>query len=130
MRLYQDQHFEVTELKGKKLQTYLICKDIDYPYDVLMICILTKGNECYRCFLDAGISFIEKLENLEDDNELIYEDITAKYQLKDKEIKRVYSKCDGENSKIIFEIGTHKFILQCVDPSHFDDENKVFKVKK
>jgi len=127
MRIYQDQDFEVTELKGKEISRFLTCRDSHDSDNILMIGIITKDNECYHCFLDAGISFIEKVETLEEDDELIYEDIAIKYELKEKSIKRVYSKPDEANSKIVFEIDTHTFVLQCLDPSTFDDEEMVFK---
>jgi len=127
MRIHQDQQFEVA-LKGQKLQSFLLYIDSDYPDDVLLV-VLLVNNMYYRFFLDAGISFVEQLDKLPDDEEC-YKNISTKYNLQNQEIKRIYSEKDEENSKLIFEIGSQRFVLKCKESSHFDDENRIFKLMK
>ena len=124
MRLYQDRDFEITHFNGLQIDKFIVSYDADEIEKILAIYLKIKSQKWQYFFLDAGLGFWEKLEELDiDDNLYLFKDETNRLELKNNLIHNIYCKPHGSNSRITIETLEKTIHLQCKNPKLFDDNN-------
>ena len=123
MRLYQGQNFEITRFNGLEIEKIIVCYDLDEIENVLGVYLKIKSKKWRYFFLDAGLGFWRKVEELELDGGFFYKTETNKLNLKNKPVLKIYCKPHYKNSKITIETSENYIHLQCKNPKLFDDGN-------
>lgn len=129
-RLYQDAEFIFDEFDELHIERIVVCQD-KYTNEPIVIYIKVETRNWHQYFLDAGIGFWEnwdEFDNLEEDTNFKYIDVTEQLNLRKKEISKIYCKSDHQNSKIVIELASNEQLtLQCKDPAIFDSECEFIK---
>ena len=129
-RLYQESEFIFDEFNSLKIERLIVCEN--NKSEPILIYIKVKNRNWHQYFLDAGIGFWEnwdELEDIEDDDNFKYVDVTEKLNLKGKLIIKIHCSPDLNNSRIVIEFeNNEKLILKCINPEIFDSECELIKI--
>ena len=66
------------------------------------------------------------MENIEDDEDFILKDYSNKFNIKNKEISKIYCEPNEENCQIIIQLkNSEKILLRCRNSKIFDSECEI-----
>ncbi|KUJ61166.1 hypothetical protein AR687_14650 [Flavobacteriaceae bacterium CRH] len=129
--------FIFTDFNGLRLEKLIVCENPETKEPILVY-IKVENNNWYQFFLDAGLGFwqsfdeieLEEIE-IETDDEYHYPDKTSEFELFNKTIEKIWCETDKSNSQIIIAFeNDEKLILRTIEPTIFNSESELIKIKK
>jgi len=132
-RIFQDDHFTLSEFTGSRLTGLVVWQDPD-DGQAIIVFIRADRRPWQRFFLDAGIGFWEDWGELEPgvvepgdeipDLEII--DKLQEFGVADAVIRRIFCEPCGSNAQIVIELDDGaRVTLQPTDPEIFDSPSEL-----
>jgi len=132
-QFYFLRNFVVEGFENYKIEKILICEELKTK-SVIFVYLKIYEKNWQKYFLDAGAGFWEDTEkinyldlgDIEDDENFIFKDYSNKFDIKSKEISKIYCEQNGENCQIIIVLkNSEKIILRCRNSKVFDSECEI-----
>lgn len=132
-QFYFLRNFIVEGFESYKIDKILICENLK-DKSVIFVYLKIYEKNWQKYFLDAGAGFWEDtetinyldLENIEDDEDFILKDYSNKFNIKNKEISKIYCEPNEENCQIIIQLkNSRKILLRCRNSKIFDSECEI-----
>ena len=120
-------------VEGFENYKILICENLK-DKSVIFVYLKIYEKNWQKYFLDSGAGFWEDtetinyldLENIEDDEDFILKDYSNKFNIKNKEISKIYCEPNEENCQIIIQLkNSEKILLRCRNSKIFDSECEI-----
>lgn len=132
-QFYFLRNFKVEGFENYKIDKILICENLKTK-SVVFVYLKIYEKNWQKYFLDAGAGFWEDTEtinyldlgDIEDDENFIFKDYSNKFDIKDKEISKIFCEQNVENCQIVIELkNSKKIILRCINSEVFDSECEI-----
>ncbi|MVO09981.1 hypothetical protein GOQ30_12490 [Flavobacterium sp. TP390] len=132
-QFYFLRNFIVEGFENYKIDKILICENLK-DKSVIFVYLKIYEKNWQKYFLDSGAGFWEDtetinyldLENIEDDEDFILKDYSNKFNIKNKEISKIYCEPNEENCQIIIQLkNSEKILLRCRNSKIFDSECEI-----
>ncbi|MFC7773037.1 hypothetical protein [Flavobacterium sp. GCM10027622] len=132
-QFYFLRNFVVEGFENYKIDKILICENLKTK-SVIFVYLKIYEKNWQKYFLDAGAGFWEDTEtknyldlgDIEDDENFIFKDYSNKFDIKDKEISKIYCEQNEENCQIVIELkNSGQIILRCGNSKVFDSECEI-----
>ena len=132
-QFYFLRNFVVEGFKNYKIDKILICENLKTK-SVIFVYLKIYEKNWQKYFLDAGAGFWEDtktinyldLADIEDDEDFVFKNYSNKFDIKDKEIFKIFCEQNEGNCQIIIELkNSGKIILRCRNSKEFDSESEI-----
>ena len=137
-RIFQDDHFTVSDFAGTRLTGLVLWQDCDNGH-AIMVFIQVDRRPWQRFFLGAGIGFWEDWGEIEPglidpddepDDAFLQIDKLEEFGVSDAAIRRIFCEPCGNNARIVIEFGDGaQVILQPTDPATFDSHSELVMLR-
>lgn len=121
-RMYQNDEFVCEELNGLRIERVITCMSDDLG-NVIILYLQVETLGWFDFFIDVGIAFMEKIEEIEEDDSYIYLDRTQELEVVGLRVKVIYCQSVESSCRLTIALDNGvNLILQSKDMSDYESD--------